>query len=312
MSKRLAGRFGYPKDNPFSVTMHPEKLDQPLRWQKPRSVFVVSMGDLFHGLVPFRYIAAVYGVMAAAKHHTFQVLTKRPERALDFYRWIMNLSELPEVVIGREAIFYDVPRKYFGDTPDWSWPPKNVWIGTTVEAQHLAARRLPDLLQIPAPVRFVSCEPLLEQIDLKAWLEVDLNQDEYKDRPYYATKPRLDWVICGGESGQKARPMHIEWARSLRDQCIKFGVPFWFKQWGEWMPLNGLDLDEQKRIVLTEERDTIDWESNRQSFYSVRVTETVNLTDDLNVWSARVGKKAAGSTLDGKEWKQKPEVSDGL
>jgi len=192
MAQRLAGRCGYPAaPHEFEVTLHPERLSEPLGWKKPRRVFVCSMGDLFHESVPFEYIARVYGVMTLNQQHTFQVLTKRPYRAVDFIHWAED-------------------RYKFARTP-----PPNIWLGATIENQEQADKRIPVLLQIPAAVRFVSVEPLLG--------------------PVYPLDPqgvRLDWVICGGETGPGARPMHPDWARSLRDQCAVAGVPFFFKKMG--------------------------------------------------------------------------------
>jgi len=203
MAKRLRGRFGYPKDEPFQVTLHPERLIGPKKWKKPRMVFVCSMGDLFHEDVPFDFIHQVFNVMADCRGigHTFLVLTKRPKRMLRFFK-----SE---------------DRLYI--------PPKNVWLGVTAENQEQADKRIPILLQIPAKVRFVSVEPMLGPIDLLTdkyhWLEFD------------GIYPGLDWVICGGESGPVARPMNPDQARELRDQCKAAGVPFFMKQIDKRTPI---------------------------------------------------------------------------
>lgn len=171
----------------------PERLSQPLRWRKPRMIFVCSMGDLFHESVPFEHVAAVWGVMAACPEHTFQVLTKRPERMAEF-----------------------LARRVGG-----KWPLPNVWLGTTTEDQRRADERIPHLLRCPAAVYFVSGEPLLSSLTLPA--------------DFLALGPQA-WVIVGGESGPDARPMNPAWARGLRDQCRNAGVPYFFKQWGEWAP----------------------------------------------------------------------------
>ncbi|MEE3101228.1 MAG: phage Gp37/Gp68 family protein, partial [Pseudomonadota bacterium] len=192
-------------------------LDQPLRWTRPRRVFVCAHGDLFHESVPDEWIDKVFAVMALAPQHTFQVLTKRPERARVY------LERDPRDAINSEA----------GMIVDWSemtvhpaWPLPNVWLGTSVEDRATADARIPHLLETPSAVRFVSAEPLLGPLDLTEWLH-DSDCDSLSTRfgpDYLCTcqephEVRLDWVIVGGESGRAARPMHPDWARSLRDQC---------------------------------------------------------------------------------------------
>jgi protein gp37 len=206
MARRLAGRCGYPEaPNHFDVTLRPDRLDEPLHWRKSRRVFVVSMGDLFHSDVPYSYINQVFEVMEQAPQHTFQVLTKRPRRMLEYLHWWQEM----------EGCAFDMP---------------NVWLGVTAENQEMADKRVPALLNCPAAVRFVSCEPLLGEIDLRRWLVSLFNP----------SATRLDWVIVGGESGHGARPMHPDWARSLRDQCQDAGVAFFFKQIGTaWAKLHG-------------------------------------------------------------------------
>ena len=182
-AKRLAERFrgvpGHPYERGFDVVLRPERLEQPLRWRRPRTIFVNSMSDLFHESVGADFVAAVFDVMARARWHTFQVLTKRPGRACAL-------------------------------APSLPWPA-HVWLGVSVENQRWTTR-VDALRGIPARVRFLSCEPLLGPLDL------DLRG--------------VHWVIAGGESGPRARPMRPEWARAVRDQCLAAGVPFFFKQWG--------------------------------------------------------------------------------
>ena len=184
------------------VRCHPERLEQPLSWRKPARVFVNSMSDLFHEDVPFEFIARVFGVMREAHWHTFQVLTKRPEVGLHFMGWIMN------------GLGYT------------SYPTPNVWLGVSVEDQANADKRIPLLLETPAAVRFLSCEPLLSPIQLAGvcndWLEDGIH-----------------WVIVGGESGPGARPIRHEWVRHIQRQCQDALVPFFFKQWGGIRPKSG-------------------------------------------------------------------------
>jgi protein gp37 len=201
------------------VQEHGDILDQPLRWKKPRRIFVDGMSDLFHPDVSDRFIADVFGVMAACPQHTFQVLTKRPERM----RKLIGAG-----CMGRfESDAEEAAALYTDALPDWPLP--NVWLGVSVEDQATADERIPLLLDTPAAVRWVSCEPLLGPVDLRPYLDWSF---AFADM----SRPDLDWVVVGGESGPKARPIHPDWVRSLRDQCAAADVPFLFKQWGEWLP----------------------------------------------------------------------------
>lgn len=193
-AERLYERF-HGKGSFKNVTCHQDRLSQPLKWRKPAMVFVNSMSDLFHEDVPFDFIVEVFHIMSKCPQHTFQVLTKRADRMMEFMcEWIPNPYGTP---------FEPLP---------------NVWFGVSVEDQKAANERIPFLKQVPAVVRFLSCEPLLGPLLLNMDLE------------------NLHWVIVGGESGHGARPMHPDWVRSIRYQCIAAGVPFFFKQWGEYSP----------------------------------------------------------------------------
>lgn len=205
-AERWRGTPGHYFENGFNVQLRPDKLEQPLRWKKPRKIFVNSMSDLFHDAVPDDYIAQVFAVMAKAQQHTFQVLTKRHARM----RALLGGSRFRSQVFAHRA-----------QPGGMYWPLKNVWLGVSAENQQWADIRIPALLETPAAVRFVSAEPLLGPIDL---------------RPQWASWPGIDWIIVGGESGRGARPMHPAWVRSIRDQSDLFGVAFLFKQWGEWTP----------------------------------------------------------------------------
>lgn len=249
-----------PKNEKFTVLLHPDRLGQPLKWRKPAKVFVNSMSDLFHESVPFEFINKVFAVMVNADKHIFQILTKRPERALEYFNWAMdqkrgitqelwkkllehyytrdicNLSSASIYETQRDDVQLPTSTKEFR-LKKYNLPFKNVWIGVSVEDQKTADERIPLLLQIPAAVRFLSCEPLLGSIDIQQYLHdsncmISVNPDCCTCAP-----PReicIDWVICGGESGHGARPMHPDWARKLRDDCQAAGVPYFFKQWGEW------------------------------------------------------------------------------
>jgi protein gp37 len=195
-SERFRGVPGHHFERGFDVQLRPDKLDQPLRWKRPRRVFVNSMSDLFHADIPEMYIAGVFAVMARAPQHTFQVLTKRPGRM----RSLMKSDDFRHRVQA-----HDVD----------AWPLPNVWLGISAEDQKWADVRIPVLVETPAAVRFVSAEPLLGPINFRG--------------PNF---PMIDWIIVGGESGRGARPMSLDWARDIRDQCRKAGVAFHYKQQG--------------------------------------------------------------------------------
>lgn len=260
------------------VMLVPEMLDAPLKWRKPERIFVNSMSDLFHEDVEFAFIVAIFRVMALAPHHTFQILTKRPERMLG----VMKL--MPEAL---QKIF---PVEKHPEVHAPGWPLPNVWIGVSVENQKVANERIPLLLKTLAAVRFLSMEPLLGPVDLSKWKPFDgecFCQNEPNGCvPRLATgcpKPAIDWVIVGGESGHKARPMHPDWVRSIRDQCQAAGVPFFFKQWGE--------------SVMTSQMPP-------ELYYAIE-----NHGDGIGIgdFFHRVGKKRAGRLLDDREWNEYPQ-----
>lgn len=205
----------------FGLQVHPDVLDQPLRWRKPARVFVNSMSDLFHPRVPDDFIAQVFAVMAVSSRHTHQVLTKRPKRM----RALMNQwsdNDVPlRAAIARVGLGGWSPSRHILPLP-------NVWLGTSVEDQQRADERIPALLHTPAAVRFLSCEPLLGRVDTYPWLRTG----------------GIHWVIAGGESGPGHRPMDVDWARNLRDECVQADVAFFFKQHGGARPkANGRELD---------------------------------------------------------------------
>lgn len=255
--------------HPFTkVQLRMDRLGLPASWKKPRMVFVNSMSDLFHEDVPFEFILEVWNRMAATPH-TYQILTKRAGRMLGFFEWLKE----------------GMRERGLDKWEEGPVPLPNVWLGVSVEDQRAADERIPLLLHIPAAVRFLSCEPLLEDVDIGNWLQrfrchacgatsslihpADSQSFEFCEDDTIHADPSIDWVIVGGESGPGARPMHPDWARSLRDQCQAAGVPYFFKQWGEFVH-NG---------------EPADWA--RQTFN-------------------RVGKKAAGRMLDGREWNEFP------
>lgn len=279
-------------------------LNAPLRWKKPRRIFVNSMGDLFHEDCPDEWILDALTVMAIARHHTFQVLTKRADRMRDF---MSNPDLLQEIMVNWWS--FDGGMRGVD-----AWPLPNVWLGVSAEDQVRAVERIPHLIKTPAAVRFISDEPLLGPLDL-------FNLDEgvlrglgvvesggvttgTADNPpegYDDSYPGIDWVIAGGESGPSARPMHPDWARSLRDQCELAGVPFFFKQWGEWLPW---EPEHSPCWVAQNGRS-----EDGHRLFPTNFDEAPNWDDGLayvgeghsHAAFQRVGKKAAGRLLDGCE-----------
>lgn len=223
------------------VRMLQDRIDTPLRWRKPRRVFVDSMSDLFHVDVGSALIASVFDTMRRCPQHTFQVLTKRPQR----------MAALMRTAVPGE-----------GGVPD------NVWLGTSIENDSYAWRAK-YLRDTPAPMRFLSLEPLIGPLP-----SLDLDG--------------IDWVIVGGESGPGARPMHPQWVRDIRDRCETAGVPFFFKQWGSWAQVRYPDYGRKgDRLIFA---GTTSWERERERALYVR----------------EVGKKKAGRDLDGRTWDEMP------
>lgn len=306
MAKRLKamGQADYQTDGDpktsgpgFGIATHPHRLTLPLRWQKPRKVFVNSMSDLFHDGVDYAFIAQVFAVMALAPQHTFQILTKRHARMRSL---LSTPNAKRDILLSAQAIAGR-------DIDDIPWPLPNVWLGVSVENQQWANIRIPALLDTPAAVRFLSCEPLLGPVDLgigdphrghdsddvnghphpRVCLTCSTEDNEVTYfRRDYSNGTGIDWVIVGGESGRGARPMHPDWARSLRDQCQQAGVPFLFKQWGEHVTHDQMT-----------EATAASWDIKHGSD---------QYPPDVQ-W--RVGKKAAGRELDGRTWDQYPAVA---
>lgn len=238
------------------VRLVPEKLAEPLRWRKPRRVFVNSMSDLFHESVPNEYIAAVFGVMAACPQHTFQVLTRRPERMRAWFEWAADQALELEALIGEtppagggaasvctmfasQTMANDTRLNAGFRAP---WPLPNVWLGVSVENQAAADERIPLLLQCPAAVRWVSAEPLLGAVDLRSFMRHEPDPDtcshECEGAPHgdddamAYNAPSLDWVVVGGESGRGARPCDVSRVRGIVNQCQRGAVPCFVKQLG--------------------------------------------------------------------------------
>ena len=321
------------------VRFNRQWLDQPLHWRTPRRIFVCAHGDLFHDSVPDDWIDQVFAVMALAPQHTFQVLTKRPERAAKYLSadWAalarFEVEGLVLPTISKAAgDAQDMLRRY--TAPAIPAPLPNVWLGTSISDQASAELRIPHLLTCPAAVRFVSAEPLLAPLNLTKLDMLNIfrvlravddqtwprnSYDALRGRsdihPIHGAEPdwgKLHWIICGGESGPHARPMHPDWARSLRDQCQEAGVAFHFKQWGEWAPVvieqndageltpaypitgcsNPAAHNGGQRALFWQGEDLVEWPyiKTRQA-----------------IGGRRIGKKAAGRLLDGREWNEVPQ-----
>jgi protein gp37 len=327
-------------------------LLQPLHWKKPRKIFVGSMTDLFGDWVTDAQLDRIFAVMALCPQHTFQVLTKRPERMRAWFaeRWqgtpaqridfgggdIVDMPaggetgrrcQIEEAIDDLTDENADLKKRFFDTdnealwTPEGSskatqfdWPLPNVWLGVSCEDQATADERIPLLLDTPAAVRFVSAKPMLGAIMLpvplaggiwhltsikgiprgEPWL---IDPDGTKWSAYdLGSFKCVDWVIVGGESGPNARPMHPDWARSLRDQCKAAGVAFFFKQWGEWAATGS----HNARMLIGGDGQV------RHPRY--RVTNIPNPTGAGQLIVTRVGKKRAGRLLDGVEHNGMPEM----
>lgn len=291
------------------VTLHPELLDLPLRWRKPSRIFVNSMSDLFHEDVPDSFIDSVFAVMSVTPRHTYQILTKRPERMRAYIR------QQRHGYIWAQAYKINGIQPPSGRVPP-PFPYPNVHLIVSCEDQKTADERIPILIDTPAAVRGVSLEPLIGP--------VDLSSIGGKKEPR-----RLDWVIVGGESGPNARPMHPDWVRSIRDQCHAAGTAFFFKQWGAWKPICEMYNKESSALYKSnkkarqhEDQDVIDelygkhctvksravrFDGEAFPSHSGKGYELINGHPGMLCF--KVGTKKAGRTLDGQEYNEFPGVS---
>jgi protein gp37 len=299
-------------------------LSIPLKRKKPTTYFVNSMSDLFHEAVPFEFIDRVFAVMALCPQHTFQVLTKRPERMAEYL-----LKHADSEDIAWHANVEILKLGHGGGRVKWPLP--NVWLGTSVEDQAAADARIPHLLRCPAAVRFLSCEPLLGPVDLTrvslgsskvakdsgplSGYTVDFKLNALTGAPKTGI-PAVDWVICGGESGADARPMHPDWARGLRDQCEAAGVPFFFKQWGGWSPLARVNKDGGAifagGMVLANDGTLYEGLDLAEGGKSRGEALRAGHDKAALTWVYPVGKKTAGRELDGRTWDELPATSGGV
>ncbi|MCG5240073.1 phage Gp37/Gp68 family protein [Azospirillum doebereinerae] len=323
LSKSIPGRYAglteldaqnVPRFNGV-VRLAEHVLDAPKKARRPRVYFVCDMADLFHPNVPWDWLDRIFATMAATPQHTYLLLTKRPDVLMAYAGLAVQCGEH---WLAGQAVAQAV-----------RWPLPNVWIGTTVTDQKDAAANIPLLLSTPAVMRFISAEPLLGPVDLTAiqrpfddcliqydaldgrWHEVDGFSAGYG-------MERINWVIAGGESGGSDRPAHPDWFRSLRDQCTAVGVPFLFKQWGEFREFDTggpdvetVEADDQFSIpvgyhpcelgAIKPHFVTPDGRCF-QHFHDIPEGTPARLME-------RAGKKAAGRVLDGRTWDQVPEVA---
>jgi protein gp37 len=269
-------------------------LLEPLRRKKPTTYFVNSMGDLFHEDVPDAWIDRVFAVMALTPRHTYQVLTKRAARMRNYvvhlYETDYGIERLVEAAVNVSG------SPCAAHVEDVTPPLANVWLGVSCERQQEADARIQDLLATPAAVRFVSAEPLLGPVDFTRIGDPRGPHDALGADLVTSYETSLDWIIVGGESGPGARPMHPDWPRSIRDQCVAADVPFFFKQWGEHVP-GRVDGDE----FLADE-DCVGpnptWGADRG---------LVVRHDGIDY--RRVGKSCAGRLLDGREHNAMPATA---
>lgn len=282
LTKEVNGRYVWNGEVCFNL----EWLDQPIRWKKPRKVFVCAHADLFHENVPDNWIDEVFGVMWACLYnsdgkegHIFQILTKRADRMLEY------LSQDRREQWATYAVNHGGgldPDGLYDQTKYFNGPHPRIWAGVTAENQEMADKRIPLLLATPAAKRFISMEPLLGPIDLNA------------DDGLHSGPDGIDWVIIGSESGPHARPTHPNWVRRLRERCVDAGVPFFFKQWGEWLPA---ERDEYGNVEFCDQ--------NTIPHYGFLKCRTTNLDEKFTAF--RFGKKASGRLLDGRTWDEVPE-----
>ena len=284
------------------MALAPEHIiTKPLRRRKPTMWFVNSMSDLFHEDVPDSWVDTVFAVIGDTPQHTYQILTKRAARMRSYFeRLPRRVSEL-DCHSGLDWLHFPLP---------------NVWLGVSAERQQEADARIPDLLATPAAVRFVSAEPLLGPIDFDAVKYTHTagffgGALRWHHRGHCHVQeglryPSLDWIIVGGESGPGARPMHPDWARGIRDQCQAAGVPFFFKQWGEWS------------VSIDRDRDDPDWRLDYTHEYAdARPSCWLNFDGGRGFHGSRfhvmrqIGKAKAGRLLDGREWNEMPGTQAG-
>jgi len=289
--KKLPRQYAEPFEK---IQLLEDRITQPFSWKKPARVFVNSMSDLFHPDVPDDFIYKVLTTAMCAERHTFIILTKRARRMFQFY------------LKHQFAVWVNAP---------------NIWHVVSIENQNAANERLGYFLQVPSVVHGVSAEPLLGDLDLRNVRPVEGYESRridalqgvtcYDNGGAYQDQQKINWVICGGESGPNARPMHPDWARSLRDQCQAAAIPFFFKQWGEWKPISETNEEEcdQYYYPLPENFHGFGTRKCRYENSPIRFDggeDWYSIDGHPSYLTFRVGKKRAGRLLDGVEWNAFP------
>lgn len=274
----------------------PRRRTSPANWRKPiqwnarhdeffaahgrrQRVFCASLADVFDNEVPTHWRQELMSLIARTPNLDWLLLTKRIGNAA---RMLEEASRHDGFLMGADDHYRALP---------------NVWIGATIVNQEEAGRDIPKLLAVPARVRFLSMEPLLGPVDLGPFFWRDMNNNIVSQAH---RSPKIDWVIVGGESGRQARPMHPQWVRDIRGQCERAGVPFLFKQWGEWTP--GENVERQTGVV-----ETADLFAGKWMFGKENLANYGHVDDEPDLY--RIGKKAAGRHLDGRTHDEFPEVS---
>lgn len=252
------------------------KLRWPLTWKRARMIFVNSMSDMFHERVDDLDIAEIFAIMATESRHTFQILTKRPQR----------MAKLLTDETFKKSVTTYLHNWGYSLKLDNVWPLRNVWVGASVENEKSAIERVPYLLMTPAAIRWISAEPLLGRIT-KCSLGIKLRG--------------IQWIVAGGETGPNARPAYPDWFRALRDLCVSSGVPFFFKQWGEWGTVENLKVYKNSQLAIVDPATG--------DFFLRNKTYNLLMPVEKSRHMIRAGRKAAGRLLDGKEWNEYPNLS---
>ena len=274
----------------FGVTMHADSVLEPIvKWpRRSRMAFLDSMSDVFHARVTVEFLGHVFATMAVTPQHTYQILTKRPNRMRDLLgdgRVQRAMHEaLDNLRRHGPALPVSVTRTLAARVAECPWPLPNVWLGTSIESDEYSWRA-DDLRATPAVVHFLSLEPLLSALP-----SLDL--------------ANIDWVIAGGESGPKARPVHPEWVRSIRDRCMSGGIAFHFKQWGEYCPVNSPQTGDVW-VLGAGKHDPYPWRPDTAGAMTGRSS------DGGGAVMRRVGKHRAGRILDGRTWDEFPKAIGG-
>jgi len=321
MQKRLFNnpvRYAAQDRDRVEIFLDEKALLKPLAWKQPRVVFPCSMTDLFGEWVSDAELDRVFAVMALTPRHTYKILTKRPERMREFVtHWPDGAARFHHVAYAADRLlrgpnpgsysFNDDIGKRAGAAVSL-WPLPNVQLGVSVEDQESAAARIPELLATPAAARIVSYEPALGPVDFdcvprpSSWpVPTDDPADGIDPLRYVGC--HLDQIIAGGESGPGAAPAHPDWFRRTRDDCVDAGVAFFFKQWGEWAPVPVEDNMPGRPQMVRAGDVMIDREGNQE----VIGKDLTSTWESFATPMRRVGKKAAGRLLDGREWNEQPQ-----